>query len=137
MKKLLLITFLALLTIIGYSQKVDVNFSNAYTLTTYTMDGDTSYVFRTSNEYYFDFQFVWATLDQTDGSVKIQISNDGTNYNDYPNTDSLLFNSASGTGAIRDTFKGTASQWIKLNVDSGTCSSGTLKIYGNLAYKEQ
>jgi len=136
MKKLLLIAFLAL-SISGYSQKVDVNFSNAYSLTTYTMDGDTSYVFRTSNEYYFDFQFVWDTLDQTDGSVKIQISNDGTNYNDYPNLDSLLFNVASGTGVIRDTFKGTASQYIKINVDSGTCSSGTLKLYGNLSYKDE
>ena len=125
-----------LTAIVGYSQEVDVNFSKIYTLTTYTMDGDTSYVFKTSSEYYFDFQFVWATLDQTDGSVKVQISNDGVNYSNYPNTDSLLFNSASGNGVIRDTDNGTASKWIKLLVDSGTCSSGTLKVYGNLATKE-
>ena len=135
MKKLLLILFIG----IGLSmsaQEIDVDFNKAYTLKTYTMDGDTSYVFTTSAQYYYDFQFVWATLDQTDGSIKIQLSNDGTNYENYPNLDSLLFNSTTGSGRIRDTFKGTASKYIKLNVDSGTCSSGTLKIYGNLVKKQ-
>lgn len=136
MKKLILILFM-IITVMGYSQRVTVNFTQGYTLSTYTMDGDTSYTFNTPAQYYFDLQFVWATLDQTDGSVKIQISNDGVNYIDYPNLDSLLFNSASGSGIIRDTWKGTAGRKIRLKIDSGTCSSGTLEINGNLAKKIQ
>jgi hypothetical protein len=134
MKKLLLIAFLAF-SMIGYSQSV-VFPNSTQTLPIYLMDGDTSYVFGTSAEYYYDFQFVWDTLDQTDGSVKVQISNDGTNYSDYPNTDSLLFNSASGSSHIRDTYKGLAGRYLKLKVDSGTCSDGTLKIFGYLRNKE-
>ena len=134
-KTLLIFAIFAIFAFNGYSQGIDHNFKNLTALSAYTMDGDTSYVFKTSSEYFFDFQFVWASLDQTDGSVKIQISNDGVNYNDYPNLDSLLFNSAGGSGVIRDTFKGTASKYIKLLVDSGTCSSGTLEIFGNLATK--
>jgi len=134
MKKILLIllTFFALA---GYSQGLYVNDRLLQSWTTYTMDGDTSYVISTTSEYYYSFQFVWASLDQTDGSVKVQISNDGTNYNDYPNTDSLLFNSAGGSGYIRDTYKGTACRYIKINVDSGTCSSGTLKVYARIHTK--
>jgi hypothetical protein len=135
MKKLILIILIAVGLQVS-AQQVDVDFIKQYTLTTYTMDGDTSYVFKTTAQYYFDIQFVWASLDQTDGSVKVQISEDGTNYEDYPNTDSLLFNSAGGSGIIRDTYKGTASRYIKLNVDSGTCSAGTLDIFGNLAKKK-
>jgi hypothetical protein len=134
MKKVLLFILMAA-AIAGYSQKVDHNFKNPTNLLAYTMDGDTTYTFTTTNQYYFDFQFVWASLDQTDGSVKIQISEDGTNYVDYPNMDTLLFNSAGGSGIIRDTFKGTASRYLRIAVDAGTCTSGTLNIYGNLATK--
>ncbi len=134
MKKLLLIILIGA-AFIGKAQDIVWPGFNQ-TLLTYTMDGDTTYTFNTSAEYFYDFQFVWANLDQTDGSVKIQISNDGTNYNDYPNTDSLLFNSAGGSGIIRDTYKGTAGRKIRLKVDSGTCSSGTLKIYGDMKYKD-
>jgi hypothetical protein len=134
MKKYLLI-ILAALAFSGYSQGVDHNFKNLTSIPAYTMDGDTSYTFKTTNQYFFDFQFVWASLDQTDGSVKIEISEDGTNYVDYPNMDTLLLSSATGSGIIRDTFKGTASRYLKISVDSGTCSSGTLTIYGNLATK--
>ena len=134
MKKLILILLIGLASI-GYSQSVVwPNFNQ--TLLTYTMDGDTSYTFNTSGKYYFDFQFVWATLDQTDGSVKMQISNDGTNYSDYPNTDSLLFNSASGSGHIRDSYKGLAGSKLRFSVDSGTCASGTLKVYGVMRKKD-
>ena len=134
MKKIILIILL-LAGYVGMSQDVVwPNFTQS--LTVYLMDGDTSYTFNTSAEYYYDFQFVWDTLDQTDGSVKVQISNDGTNYLDYPNMDSLLFDAASGSGIIRDTYKGLAGRKIRLNVDSGTCSDGTLKIFGNMVYKE-
>ena len=134
MRKLILILLMAV-AIGGYSQSVVwPNFTQS--LTTYTMDGDTTYTFNTSGEYYFDFQFVWASLDQTDGSVKIKIGTDATNYNAYPNTDSLLFSSAGGSGIIRDTFKGTAGGKLTINVDSGTCSSGTLKIYGYMRKKQ-
>jgi hypothetical protein len=136
MKKLLLLLFIG----IGLSmsaQQMDVDFNKKYTLPAYTMDGDSSYVFRTFTQMYWDIQFIWATLDQTDGSVKIQISNDGVDYRDYPNLDSLLFDSASGSGGIRDTYKGTASKYLKILVDSGTCTSGTLVINGNLAYKQK
>ena len=136
MKKLLLLLFIG----IGLSmsaQQMDVDFNKKYTLPAYTMDGDSSYVFRTFTQMYWDIQFIWATLDQTDASVKIQISNNGVYYEDYPNTDSLLFDSASGSGGIRDTYKGTASKYLKILVDSGTCTSGTLVINGNLAYKQK
>jgi len=134
MKKLILI-FLMAIAIGGYSQNVVwPNFTQ--TLLTYTVDGDTSYTFNTSGEYYLDFQFVWAALDQTDGSVKMQISNDGTNYSDYPNTDSLLFNTSTGSAHIRDTYKGLASSKLRFKVDSGTCSSGTLKVYGVMRKKD-
>jgi hypothetical protein len=130
MKKLILITFALFIGVLGYSQQVDHNFKNATDIALYTMDGDTTYTFKTTNQYFFDFQFTWAALDQTDGSVKIQISEDGTNYVDYPNTDTLLLNTASGSAIIRDTFKGTASRYLRIR-----CSSGTLKTTGNLATK--
>ena len=135
MKKLFFI-FLLFASYVGFSQGLYLNDRLIQSYTTYTMDGDTSYVIQTSTGYFFDIQFVWASLDQTDGSVKIQLSNDGTNYGDYPNTDSLLFNSASGAGAIRDTYKGTAAKYLKINVDSGTCTSGTLKVYARIETKK-
>jgi len=134
MKKILLILF-TVFAFASYSQSLDID-NRIYPLTTYTMDGDTSYVFATTPEYYFSAQFVWASLDATDGSVKVEISNDGVNYDDYPNTDSLLFNSAGGSGIIRDTYKGTASKYIRFSVDAGTCTSGTLKLYLRLRTKK-
>ena len=138
MKKYLLILIIGIgFSISTQAQYIDLDFNPKYALPTYTMDGDTSYVFRTFTQMYYDIQFTWATLDQTDASVKIQISNDGVDYRDYPNLDSLLFDSASGSGGIRDTYKGTASKYLKILVDSGTCTSGTLVINGNLAYKQK
>ena len=133
---------IALLILIGLAvcstanaQKVDINFASAYQLTTYTMDGDTTYTFKMNTQYYWTFQFVWAGLDATDGSVSVFVSSDGVNFSSY-NLTPLLFNSAGGAGIMRDTDNGTAEGWIQLQVDSGTCTTGTLKVFGNLVSKK-
>ena len=134
MKKLILILFLAV-TLLGYSQEIDINYNKIVTLPTYTMDGDSTVVLRLTNDYMVTTQAVWAGLDQTDGSIKLQISMDGVNYTDYP-IDSLLFNSAAGNGFIRNVDIGVIENYLRWNIDSGTCSAGTLKLYINLVTKD-
>jgi len=129
MKKIFLIIAL-IVGVSGYSQMIDIT----PTPTAYTMDGDTSYVYRLNSQYYFSFQFVWEGLDATNGSVKTQISQDGINYVDYP-SDSLLFDSASGTGIIQSQEQGALGFYIRVLVESGTCTSGTLTLYGKLGHK--
>jgi len=139
MKKLLLIIIgTVLIGLISPAQGLHVDFraTAAATYATYTVDGDTTWKQGMTNQYYFDYEFTWAGLDQTDASIKIQIKNntDGA-WSDYPNTDTLLLNSAAGTAHIRDTKFGLLSDSIRANLDSGTCTAGTLKIYVNLGNK--
>lgn len=133
MKKILIILLVIFYSSI-YAQQISVNFNKLQDLSTYTMDGDTSYTFTISDQYYTTAQFVWAGLDQTDGSVKMQISLDGTNFVDHP-SDSLLFNSAAGSGFIRDLSLGVAEKKLRFAVNSGTNTTGTLKLYVNLVVK--
>jgi len=100
----------------------------------YTMDGDTAYIWELEGHYFFSLHFVSSGLDQTDGSVKMQISTDGTNYIDYP-SDSLLFNAAAVSGYIRDTEKGILATHLKALIDSGTCTAGTVTIDGIISKK--
>lgn len=123
------------ITLSAFSQQVDYDYKKVLDIPTFTVNSDNSYIFNIVTPSYLDFQFVWASLDQTDASIKIQVSLDGTNFDDYPNTDSLLLNSPNGSGFIRDMHKGTSAKHIKINIDSGTCTSGTLKIYGNITRK--
>ena len=101
----------------------------------YVMYSDDERIFTPSSQIYFSFQFVWADLDQTDGSVKVQISNDGVNYVDHP-ADSLLFNSTAGVGFIRDLTVGVLDNYLKIVISHGTCTSGTVTITGNTGRKK-
>ncbi len=137
MKKLAVI-ILMVFAISSYSQQVKYDYDEyEVKLLTYTVDGDTSYTFEMSRPYFWDMQFAWTSLDQTDGSIKILTTQyeDSTNFLPYANTDTLLMNTATGSGKIRDTYKGTADILFRINIDSGTCSGGTLTISGNFTRK--
>jgi len=137
MKNLILILLLLASTML-FSQEIDNNYKSVVTLPTYTMDADTAYTFNMVKMPYSGFQFVWAGLDKTDASVKIQISYylTGENFIDDTNLDSLLFNSAAGNSAIESTV-GSLAKRKRLLINSGTCSSGTLIINGNLGSIKQ
>ena len=132
MKNLILI-FLLFTSAMLCSQGIDNNYKRVVTLQSYTMNGDTSYTFNMIKMPYSGFQFTWNDLDQTDASVKIQISYyaSGENFIDDTSLDSLLFNSASGSSVIESTVASLAKR-KRLKIDSGTCTSGTLIINGNL-----
>ena len=121
-----------------FSQEIDNNYKRVVTLSAYTMDGDTSYTFNMIKLPYSGFQFTWSGLDQTDGSVKVQISyySTGENFIDDTSLDSLLFNSATGNSAIESTVASLAKR-KRLKIDSGTCTSGILIINGNLGSIKQ
>lgn len=139
MKKLILIIILAGFAFTVQSQGLYVNFNNTpkTVYPAYTVDGDSTWVQSLNNQYYFDYEFTWTGLDQTDGSIKIQVKNKSTGgaWNDYPNLDSLLLNSAAGTAHIRDMTNGTLNDSIRAKLDSGTCAAGTLYISANLGTK--
>lgn len=142
MKKLILILF-AFIALTGYSQRVDVNYSPYKTLTTYTVDGDTTIYVKTSTAYVFESQFKWYNLTNLDGSVKYKYStfnntsstppNDSL-FVDYP-MDSLLLNAASGTAFMRDMEKGTGANWLGIYIDSGTETGGSLIMNLNIIPK--
>lgn len=138
MKKLFLISLLIAIGFTISAQGLSVNFGSALKATypTYTVTADTSWTQSMTNQYYFDYEFTWAGLDQLDGSVKIQVKNktDG-GWVDYPGLDSLLLSTTAGTSHIRDTKYGTLNDSIRAVLDSGTCSAGTLKVYVNLGTK--
>jgi len=133
MKKIILI-LLVFISLTGYSQQINFDYGKKTTLTTYTMDADTSYIIGLQNQYYYSLQFVWASLDTTNAYALVQVSQDGTNYSDI-STDTLFFNSASSNGYIRNLTVGTGERYFKINIESGDCSSGTLKLYGNFMIK--
>lgn len=137
MKTLFLVLAMVLYAAIGQAQFVAIDYDeDAYPLTTYTMDGDTTYVFKMLDPYYFTFQFVYTGLDATDGYAKVGVGMDGVNFSDY-NLDSLLFDVAAGSGIIRDTDNGTSELYIQIEVFNGTCTTGTLDIEGNLTKKQR
>lgn len=136
MKKLLLIILLACFAFSGYSQGLFINFNDTPKVVypIYTVDGDSAWTQVLNNQYYFDYEFTWADLDQLDGSIQMQIKNKtGGDWTDYLSP--LLLSSAAGTSHIRDMTNGVLNDSIRANLDSGTASAGTLKISANLGTK--
>lgn len=133
MKKLILILFI-FIWINSFSQTTAGLYVNdklkppAYT--TYTMDGDTSYLIPTRRGYIVSAQLTYASLDAVDGSAKWQASNDSLNWLDYTNLDSISLDAATDSKAISipqwhvDNFK-----YHRLFINSGASTSGTLEVY--------
>ena len=128
-KKLIII--LGIITSLGaQSQGLWVNDNLSTSYLTYTMDGDTAYMTPTSRGYIVSAQLTYASLDALDGSAKWQASNDGINWLDYTNLDSISLDAATDSKAISipqwhvDNFK-----YHRLFIASGSCTSGTLKVY--------
>ena len=58
MKKLILILTITLFSVMGFSQGAwEINSLNVQTISTYTMDGDTSWIFNTSTAYIMGFGY--------------------------------------------------------------------------------
>ena len=116
--------------LISPAQGLWVNNTKTTTYKTYTMDGDSAYMTPTRKGYLVSAQLVWSSLDALDGSAKWQACNDGVNYLDFINLDSIILDVTTGSKAIMipdwhvDNFA-----YHRLYINSGACTSGTLKVY--------
>ena len=93
-------------------------------------NGNESFIMKISVDVPFSMQLIWDSLDNTDATVVIYGSNDGSTFDQLPSTSSKTLNTANGSFSfIKDEFS-----WdymaIELTVNSVT--SGNLKLILNL-----
>lgn len=101
--------------------------------TTYTIaDATKHWTTHFSNKNNWSLQIVWAGLTGTlDGTIQLQGSNNGVNFDNLPNNSSLVLNSANDSDSFRKDkydFKYFRVLFIKNNLNN----AGTLKILLNI-----
>ncbi len=96
--------------------------------TTYDISGG-SKLFKkpSSRNKSFAVQVVWENLDQLDGKIVAQGSNNDVNFDDMPLPNSINLDSANGSASLlcRTEFD---FEHLGMDYDAGTATSGTIKL---------
>jgi len=79
----------------------------------------------------FNIQVIWSGLDETDGSVTAQGSNDNTNFDDLPAPNQILLNSANGSASMQCAKCDAAHHAANLNVGTATVGNVTILLNEN------
>jgi hypothetical protein len=76
----------------------------------------------------FGIGLVWASLNASDATAKVQVSGDGTNYSDYPGSSITI---ASGSDSTYYDFpQGSSASFARIVYAHGSNSAGTMAITG-------
>lgn len=133
-----LTSLVLLFTLAGFGQQVNYDFAKKYDVPTFTVDNDTSYTWPlTQSNKVWSFQYTWADLTHTDAYIVPYIMNGDTlTAIPYPNIDTLFLSSTSGSAILRDVGNGTAENFLKFVIESGSNTGGTLKTFGQINRKD-
>ncbi len=131
MKKLLILIMLfATLGVVGQGTW-EIGNRIVQTIPTYTMDGDTSWIFNTTTAYIMQFGYDWTGVDATDATINVWFSNNGGRSYALSTYDAITINPTDTTKIYQDT------EWVladKVKIVYTNSSNTTGELTLNLRF---
>src|SRR3989304_2170509 len=78
----------------------------------------------------FSIQAAWTGLDAADAPIKVQLSNDNSNWDDYPSSTATL--AATPDNEIWEFVGGSACNWVRCVYTKNSVTAGTISITATL-----